>query len=446
MPDHHAKPNADYHTTKRQRTDSQKFDDQKRNDFTRSDAPSPPVDDSAKQFKGFAFSDMKSSLPTKESLSSKVDATKPPQFSFVNESQSNAGPSFTDPFPFKAPPATATSTTSTSASIPLNQKGRGPRKMSPRKPTVEEVVDAHFKVKDEDAEQSNSPFTASHSTLAQNPLPQTTDKPAEPKFHAEKWQYSFKEPTFAFSATPNPSQSAAGPSSARKPSAPNLRTTSTATEPQLGSQQRPITIDDDELSDDAMDLDPPPKAPEPAARPPRVVRVSRDEGATDTSIDMNSLSSQLANEQLPLNNPSRASGEHPSTLADAAAKPRSKPPVAPIMPTSGSISKGEYDRTLAQVSAYMGSFFRYEREVLGRLMQRHEEGGRFGKGVPSSEATAMLNARGEPMGKGVLGYAVGLREEREMRFEWERALEEYTRVVTGWGVLKRMVAERGFSG
>jgi hypothetical protein len=273
------------------------------------------------------------------------------------------------------------------------------------------------------------------------------------------------------------------------------------------SQVRPIIIEEDDGKNDvdAMDIDTPPKTTFSPLRGPRMVRVPTTRlgdqpaaitptrladtalpkaGATPnvtpegrrrsarrdpkpvadpvpeppTSLNLGSLKSHLSNESsgvhsledmhLHLPFESRASTLHPGTFNHdeiTTIIPRPKPPHAPILPISGTISQTHYRNLLAEMSNYMGSFHKYEHAVLAGFAKRHDEGARFGTGIPSTEATNLLNAKGEPRGQGVLAYAEALREETRVREEWMAATDMYMKTVAGWAFLKQMVVDRGFA-
>jgi hypothetical protein len=140
---------------------------------------------------------------------------------------------------------------------------------------------------------------------------------------------------------------------------------------------------------------------------------------------------------------SQPSPRHPSAPAPGPlAMPRA--PVPPAAPAARRLSRDAWRAHVAAMSAYMGEWWAFEERVLRHLDARHAFDARFGRGVPSTAATRLLEAQGEPGGQGVEAYVEARVQDRMVREGWMAACDRHERCVAEFAATKRRVKTEGF--
>jgi hypothetical protein len=101
------------------------------------------------------------------------------------------------------------------------------------------------------------------------------------------------------------------------------------------------------------------------------------------------------------------------------------------------------------MSVYMGEFHKFNSAILEHFNTRNKQAARFGIGLPSSEATRLLEMQGETVGGeevGVQSYLKGLVEDEEVRRKWNMALQRHRAIVQGFVNIKERIRKEGFVG
>jgi hypothetical protein len=115
------------------------------------------------------------------------------------------------------------------------------------------------------------------------------------------------------------------------------------------------------------------------------------------------------------------------------------PPATPAPP----LTVGAWRAHVAAMSAYMGEWWAFEEKILRHLDARHAHDARFGKGVPSTAATRLLEAQGEPGGAGLEAYVEARAQDRRVREGWMAGCERHERCVREFAAVKRKVKAEG---
>jgi len=98
---------------------------------------------------------------------------------------------------------------------------------------------------------------------------------------------------------------------------------------------------------------------------------------------------------------------------------------------------------VANMSVYMGEWWVFEDKVLQHFGARHAADARFGTGLPSTEATRLLEAAGEPGAAGIEAYVEARLMDRRLREAWALACDRHERCVAEFAVRKRTVKVEG---
>ena len=97
------------------------------------------------------------------------------------------------------------------------------------------------------------------------------------------------------------------------------------------------------------------------------------------------------------------------------------------------------------MSAYMGEWYSFEGRMLDHFNARHTEAAKFGVGIPSTQATRLLEARGEPEGGGIREYLFNLGQDKRVSECWSMAREKHERCVGEFVTCKDRVAREGWA-
>jgi hypothetical protein len=202
---------------------------------------------------------------------------------------------------------------------------------------------------------------------------------------------------------------------------------------------------------------PPPSLPTAATTPAAAAATNINNNTSPTSptlgrakstINLSSLRPSLSADFPPSPDAppppflSRPSPRHPSAPPPGPlAMPRV--PLPPPAPEARRLSVGAWRAHVAAVSAYMGEWWLFEDRVLRHLDARHGHDARFGKGVPSTGATRLLEAQGEPGGQGVEAYVEARLQDRRVREGWMAACDRHERCVAEFAATKRRVKAEG---
>jgi hypothetical protein len=93
----------------------------------------------------------------------------------------------------------------------------------------------------------------------------------------------------------------------------------------------------------------------------------------------------------------------------------------------------------------MGEWHVFEGKILQRFVARHTESAKFGVGMPSTSATKLLEAQGEPGEGGILAYVDALGKDRRVREAWGLACEKHERCVREFVNVKERTKVEGFA-
>jgi hypothetical protein len=172
-------------------------------------------------------------------------------------------------------------------------------------------------------------------------------------------------------------------------------------------------------------------------------------GRAKSTLNLSSLRPSLSADYPP------PDGGLPSFLSQPSPRHPSAPPpgplalprvpVPPAAPASRRLSLAAWRAHVAAMSAYMGEWWAFEDRVLRHLDARHGHDARFGRGVPSTSATRLLEAQGEPGGQGVEAYVEARLQDRRVREGWMAACDRHERCVGEFAATKRRVKAEGFA-
>ena len=112
------------------------------------------------------------------------------------------------------------------------------------------------------------------------------------------------------------------------------------------------------------------------------------------------------------------------------------------------LSEPVWKHYLSRISVYMGEWHKYNSAILQHFHARNANAARFGTGLPSSEATKLLEmsgefVAGEPVG--IRNYLKELKEDEEVRRQWSLACQRHYVVVRHFVEAKDKIARAGFT-
>jgi len=99
-----------------------------------------------------------------------------------------------------------------------------------------------------------------------------------------------------------------------------------------------------------------------------------------------------------------------------------------------------------QISAYMGHWYRFEEQILQQLNEHHAAAAKFGTGIPSTTATRLLEAQGEPESGGLGAYFEARKRDRRARELWGLACDRHEQSLHEFLKVKARVRNEGLAG
>lgn len=140
---------------------------------------------------------------------------------------------------------------------------------------------------------------------------------------------------------------------------------------------------------------------------------------------------------------SKASDRHPSAPPSGPLNiPR--PPISPPTPAARRLAQPEWKQYIAHMSVYMGEWYIWDGRIMQHFQTRHNEAAKFGTGPPSTQGTALLEARGDVKDGGIERWLSELEQDRRVRDFWSAACNKHQKTIREFTAIKQRVAKEGF--